>query len=469
MKLRILFVSDLHSRYEEMAKIASIIEEIKDENTIILDIGDNADFSRLETEGTQGKISTDILNEIGFHARVFGNNEGFVEIEIGRKMAENSLCPVITCNMYDINGQKLDYLKDYVIIDVKGLKILMIGVTASYNEFYHLFGIHMKEPLEEIKQVLSKLSKDKYDLLILLSHLGLTHDKELATKIPNIDIIIGGHSHTVLTEPIIENDTIICQAGGYGEYLGELVINYDKKRNIIKEFKGRLIPAENFPPHPKISDIILRNSKEAENFLSRPLYSINATLKHSLTEENEFGNLLADALRDMFNSDIGIINSGVLNQGIDKGIITKSLLHKICPSPLNPTLIELKGSDLLITLEKSLLTKYQLMDGVGAGFRGKYVGNIQISNNVRVTFNPNKSPLNKINYVKINNTLLDPQQWYSVGTSDYLQRGTGYTDLSNCKHVKYHPDWLRDILEKYLSKKKFIKMAFTKRFIQQSR
>ncbi|MCK4238788.1 MAG: metallophosphoesterase, partial [Candidatus Lokiarchaeota archaeon] len=58
MKLKILFVSDLHSRYEEMAKIASIIEEIKDENTIILDIGDNADFSRLETEGTQGKIST---------------------------------------------------------------------------------------------------------------------------------------------------------------------------------------------------------------------------------------------------------------------------------------------------------------------------------------------------------------------------------------------------------------------------
>lgn len=469
MKLRILYVSDLHSRYEEMAKIASIIEEIKDENTIILDIGDNSDFSRLETEGTQGKISTDILNEIGFHARVFGNNEGFVEIEIGRKMAENSLCPVITCNMYDINSQKLDYLKDYVIIDVKGLKILMIGVTAPYNEFYHLFGIHMKDPLEEIKRVLSKLSKEKYDLLILLSHLGLTHDKELVTKIANIDIIIGGHSHTVLTEPIRENDTIICQAGGYGEYLGELVIDYDKKRNIIKEFKGRLIPAANFPPHPKISDIILRNSKEAEKFLSRPLFSINATLKHSLTEENEIGNLLADALRDMFNSDIGIINSGVLNQGIDKGIITKSLLHKISPSPLNPTIIELKGSDLLITLEKSLLTKYQLMDGIGAGFRGKYVGNIQISNNVRVAFNPNKSPLNKINYVKINNTLLDPQQWYSVGTSDYLQRGTGYTDLSNCKHVKYHPDWLRDILEKYLSNKKFIKIASTKRFILQTK
>lgn len=469
MKLKILFVSDLHSRYEEMAKIASIIEEIKDENTIILDIGDNADFSRLETEGTQGKISTDILNEIGFHARVFGNNEGFVEIEIGRKMAENSLCPVITCNMYDINGQKLDYLKDYVIIDMKGLKILMIGVTAPYNEFYHLFGIHMKEPLEEIKRVLSKLSKEKYDLLILLSHLGLTHDKELASIIPNIDIIIGGHSHTVLTEPTIENDTIICQAGGYGEYLGELVINYDKKRNIIKDFKGRLIPAANFPPHHKISDIILRNSKEAEEFLSRPLYSINTTLKHSLTKENEIGNLLADALREMFNSDVGIINSGVLNQGIDKGIITKSLLHKICPSPLNPTLIELKGSDLLITLEKSLLTKYQLMNGVGAGFRGKYLGNIQISNNVRVSFNPHKNPLNKINYVKINNTLLDPQQWYSVGTSDYLQRGTGYTDLSNCKHVKYHPDWLRDILEKYLSNKKFIKIASTKRFILQTK
>lgn len=222
MELKFLYVNDIHSRFEELAKIASAIEELCDENTVILDAGDNADFARLETEGTNGIISSALLNKIGFTARVFGNNEGFAGKENGRIISEGSDCHVITCNMYDLKGQKLDFLEDDAILHISGIKILIIGVTGALNVFYHLFGIHVKDPQEEIQRVLAKYENISYDLLVILSHLGLNRDKELASKFPNIDVIIGGHSHTILEKLLLENQTIICQAGHYGEYLGEV-------------------------------------------------------------------------------------------------------------------------------------------------------------------------------------------------------------------------------------------------------
>ncbi|UCE13526.1 MAG: bifunctional metallophosphatase/5'-nucleotidase [Candidatus Heimdallarchaeota archaeon] len=465
MNLRILYISDLHSRYEELAKIASAMEENRDKNTIVLDGGDNADFMRVETEGTNGRISSAILNKIGFTARVFGNNEGFAGIENGRIISENSECPVITCNMYDLEGKKLDFLEDSVIINVDNVRVLIIGVTAAYNVFYNLFGINTEDPHTEIARVLSDYDEDDYDFLVLLSHLGLNEDKAIALRMPTIDVIIGGHSHTTLEKPIVENHTIICQAGAFGESLGELVLNVNREKRAIQNFSGRLIPAKNYPPHPQITDLILHYSKIADEKLSRTLYQIGITLDHSLTDENAMGNLLADALIDILKTEIAIINSGVMNKGIEKGKITKKLLQEICPSPLNPTAIDVRGEDLLRTLEKSLLKDYQLMDGTGAGFRGKWLGNIQVSSNVQVHYNPDDKPLCKIKTVTINGDQLESQKWYSVGTSDYLQRGTGYKDLANSKNEKYRPEFLKDVLELYLKKPLFLEKALLKRFL----
>lgn len=466
MELKILYINDLHSRYEELAKIASIIKKLKDDNTLIFDAGDTTDPWRIEVIGTKGNIISAILNYIGFNTRIIGNTEGFSDKDIFEEIIESSNFPVITCNIYNIKGKKIKNVKDYVIFDINGLKVLVTGVTPAYNEWYHLFNLHIEDPTEDLKRLLSKINKNQLDLVIVISHLGLDGDKELTKEVPNINIIIGGHSHSVLNECLVENNTIICQAGNFGEYVGELIIDYDFKEKLIKNFKNRLISTKDYPEDPKVIEIIKQNSKIAIDNMSRPLYKIDLNLKHSFTEESQIGNLLADSLRDFFKCDIGIINSGVLNHGIEKGYVTRLILHKICPSPLNPTLVEIKGSDLLLTLEKSLLQEFQLSDGAGAGFRGNILGNIQVSDNVQIYYNPAEKPLNKIQEVKINNELLDPLKWYIAGTSDYLQRGTGYEEFGNCKNEIYRREWLRDILENYLKKRKYVKKALIKRFIQ---
>jgi len=465
LKLKILHINDLHSRYEKLAKISTGIKAIRDENTIILDAGDNADFARIETAGTNGRISSALLNEIGFHGRVFGNNEGFSGKEKGREISLSSDFPVTVCNLCDIDGSDIGYLEDSVIINVGNMRILLIGVTAPFNEFYILEGMLAKDPVEEVKRVLKGYNKEQYDIVILLSHLGLREDKEMANEIDDIDIIVGGHSHSLLETPIIINNTIICQAGNYGEYLGELDIEIDENTKEIKSHKGKLLDTETFDEDKAILKLITEYSEEANRNLSKPLYLIDKNLSHSLNKENEMGNLLADGLMNILETDIGIINSGVMNKGVNQGTVSKKLLLEICPSPLNPTYIELKGSDLLVTLEKSLVSDFQNADGKGSGFRGKWLGNIQISSNMRVEYFEDGKPFNKIKRVKINEETLDLEKWYTVATSDYLQRGTGYIELSNCKNEKYNPEYLRDTLEMYLQKEDFVNKSFEKRFI----
>ncbi|MHA1474656.1 MAG: bifunctional metallophosphatase/5'-nucleotidase [Promethearchaeota archaeon] len=470
-KLRILHINDIHSRFEELAKISTAIEKYKDTNSILLDAGDNADFMRIETEGTQGEISSAILNEMGFHARIFGNNEGFSGIDNGKNIAESSNCEVLTCNIYDIEGNKLDFLKDAVILEINNVKILLIGVTASspsYNEFYKLFNMITKDPIEEIHRVLSNYKNHEFNLIILISHLGLKFDKIIAKEFPSINIIIGGHSHDTLKEPVLINNSIISQTGKYGENLGILDIDLDDNLH-IKKIKGSLISSKIFPPDPKIIEIINKFSKIAEENMSKPLFYLKRALPHSLTEENPLSNFLADSLRDIFHTEIGIINSGILNNGLEKGSISKLLLHKTSPSPLNPTYFELKGVDIRKSLEKSLSKEIQMQDGSGAGFRGKYLGNLAVSNNVRIYLNPQSENTCKINSITIDDEPMDEGKWYSVTSSDYLERGSGYLEMANNRNGRYDPDFIRDVLRKYLPKEKLIKRAFLKRFIEKEK
>jgi 2',3'-cyclic-nucleotide 2'-phosphodiesterase (5'-nucleotidase family) len=285
-------------------------------------------------------------------------------------------------------------------------------------------------------------------------------EKNIASKFPNIDVIIGGHSHTILDKPLVENRTIICQAGYFGEYLGELRLNLDDVTKKIQDFSGRIIPSQRYPQHPEIVRLLKNLAEQADKNMSRELYLVNRSLNHSLTKENAIGNLLADALKDLLKTEIGIINSGAIDRGLEKGVITKKLLHELSPSPLNPTHMELKGNDIKSALEKSLRRKYQLSDGRGAGFRGKNLGNIQVSCNVHVKL---ESP-DRIKSVTVDGKPLDPERWYTVGTSDYLQRGTGYQELANNRNEWYRPEFLKDVLEQYLRIERFLESAFKQRF-----
>jgi 2',3'-cyclic-nucleotide 2'-phosphodiesterase (5'-nucleotidase family) len=285
----------------------------------------------------------------------------------------------------------------------------------------------------------------------------MREDTEIAETLDGIDIIINGHSHILMDQAVKVKNTIIHMAGCYGEYLGRLEFEFDR---LIKSYKAENINVNDAKMDDEIVSCIKRNKEIAISKLSEPLYDIENDLWHDIVEESPIINLLADSLKDKLKCELSIINSGILNGGIRKGAVSRKKLLEICPSPLNPTYMEVQGRQIKKALEQSLNNEYCLLDGKGAGFRGKYLGKLHLSGGYVVHNGKN------IISIVVGNNELEEDRWYTVATSDYLQRGTGYSSLSDNKNVKYNPEYLRHTLEEYLQKSQIVNCAFKDRWIK---
>lgn len=206
-----------------------------------------------------------------------------------------------------------------------------------------------------------------------------------------------------------------------------------------------------------VTSILKENKEKAVQVLSCPLYTIDQSLWHDVIEENPLTNLIADGLHDMLPSDFGLINSGIANAGIFDDISEKKLID-ICPSPLNPTSFEIQGKFIREALEESLDDDICLADGKGPGFRGKFVGSLHVSG---ATIEHDG---NRITNISVADQPLDDETWYTVATSDYLQRGSGYAPLTNNRNEKYRSEEIRDVIRTYAYKQEFIEKARTHRW-----
>lgn len=457
MRFKILHTNDIHSNFENFAKITTKIKELKDENTLILDAGDFHDFKDIMLQGTAGAAGGKLLEEAGYDAIAIGNNEGFEGINRLEIMTKNKNIPFLSCNIVKLDGHKIEGVKKSIIIEKGGVRFLIIGTSPNYDVFFNLMGMDTLNYKEAIQKEIED-NAGKYDICILLSHLGLREDKDIAETMEGIDIIIDGHSHILMEEPLVINNTILHMSGCYGENLGIFEFEYEKG---IRDFSGINIKIENTEMDKNILNLLKINRNIAEENLGTPLYSINQHIWHDVVEENPITNLLADALRDKLKCDIGLINSGVINGGIRKGEVSFKKLIEICPSPLNPTYMEIKGKYIKEALQQSLDHEVCYKDGKGPGCRGKYLGRLHISGAVI------KYKDKKIKSILLAGKELEEDKYYTVAAGDNLQRGTGYTSLQNNKNERYNPEYLRILLKEYLAKDDFFSRSFEDRWIEE--
>jgi 5'-nucleotidase len=456
MNLKILHTNDIHSRFENFAKVSKKIDELRDENTIVLDAGDFHDFMSIELQGTKGTAGSNFLNVARYDAVAIGNNEGFSGIENIENMTSTELIPYLSCNIHKANMSSIRGVKRSIIINKSGVNFLIIGVTPVFNEFFSLEDMYASDSIEAIEKELFD-NKGMYDICILLSHLGINRDREVAKIIEGVDIIIGGHSHTLMDEAEVINGKIIHQSGMFGEHLGILDIEIESGK--IKNFSSENLNIKDVPFNDKMLQEISKQKEIAIEVLSKPLYEVQRNIWHDVIEENPITNLLADALRDVIPCDLSIINSGILNGGIKKGFVSKKKILEICPSPLNPTYVEIMGKDIKEALEASLKAEVCLQDGNGGGFRGKYLGRLHISG-AKI-----KHDGKNVIDIILENGEFNEDKLYMVATSDYLQRGTGYESLGRCNDERYNRDYIRDTLREYLNRNEFVTKCFEERWI----
>lgn len=454
MKLKILHTNDLHSHFDHYSRAVSLIRKLKDEHTLLLDAGDFADFKSIELQGTRGAAAIELLESAGYDAITIGNNETFNGVETLQYMASRSSIPFISNNLFRKDKSPVVGVVTSAILEKNGIRILVTGSSPDLGDFNDGLGVHITSYKEALLQELQR-HEGKYDVSIVLNHVGTFADDELAEELGGIDIIISSHDHQLYSEAKVINGTLLNSAGCYGEYIG--VIEVEVTTEGVKLIHSETLPTKNEPEDKDVVSILKRNKEKAITVLSQPLYSLSMPLWHDIVEENPISNLIADGLKDMLDADIGLINSGIVNAGTFDFVSNKKLIE-ICPSPLNPTSFEIQGKYLRTALEQSLDAQVCLAEGRGPGFRGRFVGRLHVSGAV-IEYEGTA-----VNSILIGDHQLEEDRWYKVATSDYLQRGSGYPALAHNRNEKYLPEEIKDIIRMYARDNSFIERALKNRW-----
>lgn len=248
-----IHTNDTHSQIEATPKNASknadmggvlrrkaFIDSVRvaEKNAILVDAGDYV-------QGTpyfnffKGKAEIDLMNRMGYEVATLGNHEFDNGVDALAQMLAPAKFDIVSAN-YDAGNTPLGkLLKPYVIKEIDGIKVGIIGLTVDPKgliDSKNCKGIIYNDPIKIANELAAKLKKSGIDLVVVLSHLGLETtpgDKELAAASKDIDIIIGGHSHTLLPEAIkIKNlsgkDILIGQTGKSGLNIGLIKIKLEK-------------------------------------------------------------------------------------------------------------------------------------------------------------------------------------------------------------------------------------------------
>ncbi len=455
-KLTIWHTNDIHSRFEKFIGMAGYIRKYAGPDDLILDSGDFADMISVMVSGTEGLGAMRLLKAAGFDAMAVGNNEFFEGIDTLSRMAE--AFPMMACNITDLQGRPVPNIVPYKLLERGGIRVLLIGACPFFRGtqfFTDNAGVKLHDPAPAVSRILEE-EKGRYDVCVLLSHLGMWHDTELVEKVSGIDLILGGHSHTEMEQPQIVNGTAIFHSGVYGKMLG--------KAEIILDDGGIVITAENITgacePFPQLGAVLAEETSKGVGILSEPLFEMSRELAFDAFSECPACNMVADSLKSVYGGDFALINNGIICKGFS-GTISRLSLLETSPSILNPTMVWWKGRNIREALAASFDQNFIRQSGRGPGSRSDVLGALAVSSNVTVR----KPQSGELPEVFVDGSPLEDGNIYCVMTDDYMYRGkAGYTMLSGSeKQEIYYDGYIRDMLEKTLRSQSLTDGAFTKR------
>jgi len=479
----ILHTNDLHSAFEAMPRIRTLFRayerEQPPERLLRFDIGDHMDRMRLETEGTLGQANMDVLLATGYDAVVPGNNEGLTfTAEMLDELYARAAFPVLAANLVRISGggsggtaggvaagdseadaaaagdsdlaaprtRRPSWLNPSVVLERAGVRFGLVGLTAAFDPFYKELGWRATDPLEAAAAEAARLRNDQAaDVVVALSHLGLSYDRRLAES-QAFDLVLGGHTHHVFEELQVIGDTYVGAAGKLGSHVGVVRLELDARTRRIVRCEGGARTLADVEPDAELERLIRDRAAAAERTLERVVAELDRPLPIELDRESPLGNLLAAALRRHCDADIGIVNAGQLLGGLERGPVTAAKLHAVCPSPINPCFMLLRGDRILEALEQSLDPAYTHRAIRGFGFRGERLGTLCFDG-VAVTTAEDGTGRRRVAEAKVGGEPLSPDRLYRVGTIDMFTFRVGYESLADGTSVSYRlPEFLRDLL-----------------------
>lgn len=454
VKLHLYHTNDLHSHLDQWPKIMGFLkqqQQIHDQDgecVIRFDIGDHADRVHPLTEGTEGRGNVQLMNEAEFLNVTIGNNEGITfSKEQLDALYDDANFQVVLGNLKEKNGGRPQWSKPYDIHTLSnGIKIGVIAATAPFRAYYELLDWDVHDPYDSIKEFAEEI-RDEVDILILLSHLGLEADKQLAEELDVLDIILGSHTHHVLPDGIRSSTGVtIGQAGKFGLYVGHMEIEWDEKERKICHVKAEVIDVRHQAPDEESEQHLMHLTEKANENLQEIVTVLDEPLELEWFKKSSFTELLADAIREWCDSEIGMINAGLLLESLKEGPVTKGDLHRVCPHPINPCKLLLKGEYLKEMIQQAMTKELVNLEIKGLGFRGKVIGQM-IFDGVETEGRMMDDGEYHVRRILINGQPLEQERLYSVGTVDMFTFGRLLPSVAYAEQKFYYlPEMLRDVL-----------------------
>jgi len=305
-----------------LALLSAYINKVRREeaNVLYMIAGDMVQGSLIDSE-YKGISTMGIMNYLAPDVVALGNHEfdyGLAHLLFLEKVAN---FPIVNANLYIKPGNKR-LMKPFIIIEKDGFSILVTGIiTEKVMDSIkgdNIIGsfVTLEEASQEVGRISNAYRNDDIDLTILLTHIGLESDLELARHLDpdwGVDMIIGGHSHSVMDRPLVENGIVIAHAGSGTNQIGRMDIVIDDDTNRIVDYQWRLVTIDDtvVEPDPELERYISTFQEQVNNKYDSLLSRLAYLHTHPSREvETSMGNLFADALAEMTESDLVFLASG---------------------------------------------------------------------------------------------------------------------------------------------------------------
>jgi 5'-nucleotidase / UDP-sugar diphosphatase len=356
--LNIVHTNDIHAKINNFGKIGAYIEAQRENytNFLYLDAGDIFSGNPV-VDLKDGEPIIELLNAMQLDAMTIGNHEFDYGQEVFAQRVLDSSFPWLSANTEVVDETiAIEQPDPFEIFEFEdGLTVGVLGLTQAppATAPAGIVGLQFHDPVATALEY--EYLADEVDLFVALTHIGYSEDRRLAESVDFIDVIIGGHSHTTLSEPQFVNGTAIAQTGGDANNIGNLELELDLETGEV-EVTGFLQQVSQLEAtNDDIQAMVDSYNAEAEELLNTVIGYTNTGLTRDGRNVGDvpLGNFWMDAVRYSLDADISLTNGGGIRASIAPGDITAGDIFTVEPFGNIITEKEMTGAALKDVIEYS--------------------------------------------------------------------------------------------------------------------
>jgi len=437
-KLTILHSNDLHGDFSAekiddklvggVSCLAGYVNQTREleDNCIYCIAGDMFRGSVIDSEYL-GLSTIEIMNMLAPDVVTIGNHEtdyGLAHLLFIEKCAN---FPIINANMHiKMNGQRI--FNPYQVIEMDGMKILFIGITTedvianTKKEGIISTFINVDDAAKEVGKICNAFNAIDIDFTVLLTHIGYEEDKKLAQALDpawGVDVIIGGHSHTLLKEATKVNDVLIVQAGSGTDQIGRFDILVDTDKNCVESYSWQTIEINNTtcPRDEKIEKLIQSLKEKTDLKYEKVITRLQRKLTHPKRHmQTQLGAFIGDTIKQGLGFEIFFETSGAVRKQELGPIVTYKDIVETCPFTDKIYQFLVDGEQ-LIKMWNYIYRDESWDDNAHTEF-------IQLSEGLQVKFSKSKKEVVEMSY---HDKPINKEKLYICGCREYL--------INNLKNV----------------------------------